>query len=267
MKKSLSLFGVAALATLLLTAPRAWADPLWSFTALPITDASGNVYSGGNLPANGSPIAASSILFTPQSGNVAGSTGIIIYNLQTISTQGSATPDQFNKVDFLASFNVTDTAANTGSNPFASAVVTFHGQYSASNVTGASLTGGTTTPAAPVITWVPYGTNSSATTASVVLGTPGPTGTVQTFSFSISPTDFLSSQAPNGGLGSFAVDATVTNGGTLPTNGSGQGENGGGGTVSSAPEPASLVLAGLGLPLFIVLRRRVKKAQTEANVA
>jgi hypothetical protein len=181
---------------------------------------------------------------------VTGSTGLIIYNLQTLSL-ATTTPDQFNKVDFLASFNVTDTAANIPGNPFASAVVTFHGQYSATNVTAGSLT---TLP----ITWVQYGSNTSATVASVVLGTPGNT---QTFTFTINPGDFLSSQAPSGGLGSFAVDATVTNGGTLPSGGSGSG------TVSATPEPASLVLAGLGLPLFVVLRRRMKNAPAQIAIA
>jgi hypothetical protein len=258
MKKSLFWFAVAALATLVLSGTRASADPIqWSFTALPITDASGNAYPGGNLPSSTSPL--STIQFQPASGNVSGSSGIIIYNLKTQSQQSSATPDSFNNVDFLASFNVTDTAANVPGNPFGSAVVTFHGQYNATNVSAGSLTKG-------AINWVNDQGNTSATQASVVLGTPGNT---QTFTFSINPGDFLSSQAPGGGVGSFAVEATVANGGSLPSGGSGSGEGsgGGGGTVSAAPEPASLVLAGLGLPLFVLLRRRMKKAQAEANIA
>ena len=33
------------------------------------------------------------------------------------------------------------------------------------------------------------------------------------------------------------------------------------------PEPASLVLAGLGLPMIVLIRRRLKKAQADANLA
>ncbi len=51
MKKSLFLFAVAAVATLLLSGTRVWADPIgWSFTALPITDASGTPYPTYSTP-------------------------------------------------------------------------------------------------------------------------------------------------------------------------------------------------------------------------
>jgi PEP-CTERM motif len=250
MKKSLASLVLAAMGVLLLTGTNAWADPIqWSFTAAPITDINGVPFSGGQLPSSTSPL--SSIKFSPSSGNVTGSTGIIIYNMTTLSQQASATPDSFNNVDFLASFNVTDTKTNFPGNPTASAVITFHGQYNASNVSAGSLTKG-------AITWINDQGNVSATEATVVLGSGSD---VRTYDFQINPGDFLSSQAPGGGVGSFAVDATVTDGGT--TGGSGET----GPPPSQTPEPASLVLAGLGVPLVVFLRRRFKKANAELAIA
>lgn len=246
MKKSLASLVLAAVGVLSLTGTNAWADPIqWSFTASPIADASGTPYPGGKLPSSTSPL--SSIQFTPSSGNVTGSTGIIIYNMTTLSQQSSATPDSFNNVDFLASFTVTDTKTNFLGNPTASALITFHGQYNASNVSAGSLTKG-------AINWVNDQGNVSATEATVVLGSGSD---VRTYDFTINPGDFLSSQAPNGGVGSFAVDATVTNG---SAGGSGDPP------PTSTPEPASLVLAGFGFPLLLLVRRRLKKGPTETTI-
>jgi hypothetical protein len=252
MKKSLASLVLAALGVLLLTGTNVWADPIqWSFTSSPITKIDGTSYPGGSLPASTNSGQTSSIAFLPSSGNVTGSTGIIIYNMATQSVATSAAPDSFNNVDFLASFTVSDTKTNTISNPTGSALVSFHGKYNATNVTAGSLTKGK-------INWVnDVLGNLSATEASVVLGTGTDT---RTYDFNIG--DFLSSQAPNGGLGSFAVDATVTDGGAL-------GAALGAGEVppTDTPEPASLVLAGFGLPLVVLMRRRLKKTNSEATVA
>ena len=257
MKKSLASLVFAALGVLLLTGTNAWAQPIqWSFTASPIADLSGTPYTGGLLPSNtplwsGPPL--SSIKFTPSFGNVAGSTGIIIYNMQTQSVAGSGAngPDSFNNVDFLATFTVSDTKTlSTGT-------ITFHGQYNATNVTAGSLTKGT-------INWIndrgntdPLGkSNPLGTEASIVLGSGAD---LRTYDFNINPGDFLSSLAPNGGLGSFAVEATVTDGGVSGSGGETQ--------PSATPEPASLALAGFGFPLVVLLRRRLKKSKSEAAVA
>jgi hypothetical protein len=248
MKKSLASLVLAALAVLLLVGTNASADPIpiqWSFSANPITDntgaggTSGVAFPGGKLPSSTSPL--SSILFTPSFGNLTGSTGLIIYNMATVSTQSGA-PDSFNNVDFLASFTVSDTKTlQTGT-------VTFHGQYNATNVSPGSLTKGVTN-------WVNDQGNVSATEASVVLGTGSD---VRTYDFQIKPGDFLSSLAPNGGVGSFGVEATATDG-----NAGSSGEI----PPTGTPEPASLVLAGFGLPLFVLMRRRLKKNKSDATVA
>jgi hypothetical protein len=249
MKKSLVSLVAAALGVLLLTGTKVWADPVpWSFLANPITNTSGVPYSAapgppltpvGNLLPSSSNNPLSSILFSPQSGNQSGSTGIIIYNMTTLSQQLSSSPDKFSGVDFLASFKVSDT------NSFQTATVTFHGKYTATNVSSSSLTQGN-----PTVAWIPDQGNLSANEAQVTLG-----GNL--YDFLISPSDFLSSQSPGGGVGSFAVDVGVNG----PAQGSGDTP------PTGTPEPASLVLAGLGLPFFLLLRRRMKNAQADATVA
>jgi hypothetical protein len=254
MKKSLVSLGAAALGVLLLTGTTVRAQQIqWSFAATPIADPTqigSPVFPGGKLPSS-SPVTY--IQYNPSSANVNGNSGIIVYNMTTFSQDTSLNPANFHGpdgtgTDFLASFTVQDTKGL--GTPTGSALVTFHGKFDASNVTANSLS-------KPTITWLPVAGNvgldgkpASGTEAAIVLGS----GADQhTYDFNIS--GFVSSQAPSngtvGGDGSFAVDAQVFDGNVL-----GSGE-----TPPVAPEPTSLLLAGFGLPLVVLVRRRMNKGQ------
>jgi hypothetical protein len=168
------------------------------------------------------------IQFTPTSGPQTGSgNGIVLYNLALLQ----------NGVPFgqeLNSFNNVDflasfTVSDTKTNT--SALVTFHGKWNGTNNTSQS------------IAWVNDQGNLSATEAYRVLGIGTDT---RTYDFKINPGDLVTTSDINGnGVGTLAVDATVT----------------------ATPEPASLMLAGFGLPLVVLMRRRLKKGQSELSVA
>ena len=126
--------------------------------------------------------------------------------------------------------------------------------FNASNVTTKSLLPGMT-----VVHQVSG--NTSATSASLVLGasdTGWNTYTVQIGSFT-------PPGQPGGAPGSIEAIVTVTPGGSpggsggTGGGGSTSGSGDGGSSPSAAPEPASLVLAALGLPLFVLYAAASKR--------
>lgn len=240
MKKSLVWFGAAALAALLFTGASVRADSIpWGYGAV----------SADPIPASTSPL--SSIQVIGSSGNPTGNSGIIIYSLKTLSSNNGvdSPPDSFNNVPFNLAINFTDIKAlSAGSGTVkTTGVVNFSGLFNASNVTASSLLPGATT-------WTLVPGNTSATSATITLGADDPTVGWRNYQVDIS--SFTSPGQPGGADGAIQAIVTIT-----PTDGPGGSGEGGGGDPppSETPEPASLLLAGFGVPLFVLLRRRFKK--------
>jgi hypothetical protein len=181
---------------------------------------------------------SSSIVMKGSSGVASGNSGIIIYNLTTASTATAESPDSFSSVPFSLAVTLTDIMA-TGSasgGKKTSDIVGFTGLFSASNVTTKSLLPGATT-------W------TSALTTDVTLGADD----VGWRKYTVTLFSFTPPGQPGGAPGSIQAIVEIT-----PTDGpGGSGEE----PPTATPEPASLVLAGLGLPLIVLARRRFKKAQ------
>ena len=238
MKRMLVSLG-AALATFLLTSTGVRADSIpWGYSAT----------SPPDIAATTSPL--SSISFAGSSGVASGNSGIIIYNLTTTSSAPDSSPDSFNNVPFNLAVSLTDIKA-TGSSAAAgirpTGVVNFAGLFNATNVTNKSLLPGTNT-------WTLVPGNASPTSASVVLGA-NDTGW-STYTVTIS--SFTPPGQPGGAPGSIQAIVTIVPASGGP-GGPGDGGPGNGEPPSGTPEPASLILAGLGLPLIVLLRRRLKK--------
>jgi hypothetical protein len=235
MKKSLVSFA-ASLAALLVVGASVYADSIpWGYSAT----------SPPSISASTSPL--SSITFSGSSGVASGSSGIIIYTLTSSSAATSGAPDSFTNVPFNLAISLTDVASTGSSSPSAvpSGVVNFAGLFNATNVTSKSLLPGTTT-------WTQVPGNTSPTSTSITLGAPDTGWNTYTVTLSsITPPG-----QPGGAPGSIEAIVTVAPG-------SGPGSPGGSGSPppTGTPEPASLVLAGLGLPLVVLLRRRMKKDQ------
>jgi hypothetical protein len=236
MKKSLVSFAAAVLA-LLVVGAGVHADSIpWGYSAS----------TPPPISASSSPL--SSIAFNGASGIASGSSGIIVYSLTTNSSAIDSAPDSFTNVPFNLAINLTDikSTGSSSSSAISNGVVNFAGLFNASNVTGKSLLPGVAT-----FTSVPG--NISATSASLTLGaddTGWNTYTVQIGSFT-------PPGQPGGAPGSIEAIVTVSPGAS-------SGSSGGNpeppvGEPNAAPEPASLVMAGLGLPLIVLLRRRIKK--------
>ncbi|HZZ77736.1 MAG TPA: hypothetical protein VFE62_04400 [Gemmataceae bacterium] len=234
MKKSLVKFA-ASVAMLLIGSISVYADSIpWGYSAT----------SPADISASTSPL--SSISFTGASGVASGDSGIIIYNLKTNSSTTDAAPDSFSNVPYNLAISLTDIKATSSLSPgaIATGVVNFSGLFNATNVTSKSLLPG-------INGWTQVPGNTSPTMASVTLGSDD-TGW-RTYNVQIS--SFTSPGQPGGAPGSIQAIVTIA-----PTDGPG-GPGGTGEPPSNTPEPASLVLAGLGLPLVVLLRRRMKKAQ------
>lgn len=238
MKRTLVMLG-AALATLILAGTSARADNIpWGYSASDTT-----VYNNNN------PIKTSSVKFTGSAGVASGDSGIIIYNLSASSTADSTAPDSFSNVPFNLAVTFTDVKATSSSDGTAktNAAVNFGGLFNATNATTKSLLPG-------LVGW------SSPTKAEVVLGADD----VGWRKYTVDISSFTAPGQPGGAPGSIQAIVSV-----VPTDrpdGSGEG----GPTdppPSATPEPASLVLAGLGLPLVVLIRRRLKKTANEASIA
>lgn len=227
MRKSLVSF--AAVAVLLLVGTTVRADSIpWGYSA-----------TGTQIFNNNNPIMSSSIVMAGSSGVASGNSGIIIYNLTTTSTATDESPDSFSSVPFNLAVTLTDIKATSSASGTAKTndVVNFAGLFNASNVTTKSLFPGATT-------W------TSSTSAEVTLGADD----VGWRKYTVTLNSFTPPGQPGGAPGSIQAIVEIT-----PTEG--PGGSGEGPPTTATPEPASLVLAGLGLPLFIVLRRRMKAAK------
>ncbi len=190
---------------------------------------------------NNNPLGTSTVTFAGSSGVASGDSGIIIYNLTTSSTAIDSAPDSFSNVPFNLAVNFTDILA-TGSSSGTKTTngsVNFSGLFSASNATTKSfLPGGNS--------W------TSPTVATVTLGADD----VGWRTYSVQISSFTPPGQPGGAPGSIQAIVSI-----VPTDGpGGSGEPPPPPPPSETPEPASAVLAGLGLPLFFVLRRRMKKS-------
>jgi PEP-CTERM motif len=216
---------------LLVITERTYADSIpWGYSA-----SSTAIYNNNNAAST------SSVTFAGASGIASGSSGIIIYSMATTSGASAASPDSFSNVPFNLAITLTDVTA-TGSKSAdakASDILHFSGLFSASNVSRQSLLPG----ASP---W------SSPVTEQVVLG--GDDVGWRTYTVVLS--SFTSPGQPGGSPGS--IQAIVTIEPVVPV---ASGENA---AVAEAPEPTSLVLAGLGLlPLVAFWRKKSRPGKAQ----
>jgi hypothetical protein len=232
MKKML--FSLGATVALLMVGTTVRADSIpWGYSA-----------TSTSIVNSNNPLSSSTVNFTSGSGVASGNSGIIIYSVSTASTATDASPDSFSSVPFNLALTLTDIKATGSSLPGAvtSGQVNFAGLFNATNVTAKSLLPGANS-------W------TSPTSTNLVLGASD-TGWNN---YNVQVVSFTPPGQPGGAPGSIEAVVTIT-----PTNGpGGSGE----GPPPAAPEPASLILAGLGLPLLVLVRRRLKKTQAEATIA
>ena len=224
MRKPLFSLCAAALASLLLsTGAQATSIP-WGYSAT-----STEIYNSNT------PLKTSSVKFNGSSAVATGDSGIIIYNLETTSTVDESTPDTFKDVGFDLEVTLTDIKAGGLGVP--SGKVKFSGLYSASNVSkSSSLPDGNS--------WV------GATKSEVTLGSKE-SGWRK---YAVEIASFTPPGQPGGAPGSIQAVVRISDG-TDP------GGSGGDPPPNDVPEPTSVVLAGLGLPMLLMARRRLKKAQ------
>jgi hypothetical protein len=219
---------VVALAGLLGAGSSLRADTIpWGYSA-----ASTDIFNNNN------PIKSSTVSFAGSSGVASGDSGIIIYNLTTNSTATDGAADSFSNVPFNLGVTFTDIKATSSASGSAkpSDTINFAGLFNATNVTTKSLLPG-------MNSW------TSPTTAELVLGADD----VGWNKYTVQIASFTPPGQPGGAPGSIQAVVTIT-----PTNGpTGGGETGP--PTNATPEPASLLLAGFGLPLVVLLRRRMKK--------
>jgi hypothetical protein len=198
-----------------------------------------------DIMASSSPL--SSIQMVGSAGSANGNSGIIIYNMTTTSFNDGVAqpPDTFSSVPFDLAITLSDIkalSASTGTIK-TSGVVNFSGLFNATNVTDKSLL-----PGMPGWNLVPG--NASETEANIVLGASDPTVGWRNYKIVIS--SFTAPGQPGGAPGSIQAIVSIT-----PADG--PGGSGEGPPTNATPEPASLLLAGLGLPLVVLVRRRMKK--------
>jgi len=233
--KRMILFCITALASLTISAATVRADQIpWGYSS-----ADTQIFNSNNGDQT------SSISMKGSSGVASGNSGIIIYNLTTSSSTAEASPDSFSSVPFNLAVTLTDIkgTSSTSTSAKTSDTVNFAGKFSASNVTKSSLLPGETS-------W------TSALTSETVLGADD----VGWRKYTVTVTSLTPPGQPGGAPGSIQAVVTIT-----PADGPGGGPgdpggNDGGGDPSAAPEPTSMALAALGLPLIYFVRRGRRKA-------
>jgi hypothetical protein len=226
-KFSLSLWGAAVAATLVVAGSVRADDIPWS-------------YNGKDTTIS---VGASTFWFEGQSDGANGSSGVAIWKIHTTSmpTKGSNEVDHFsNVVDLTVNLN----DVNSQGNPTSNQDVTFKGLLTA-DVANGSIKNFS-------IKWLPNGPNPAGT-GSAILGDDS-SGWRQ-YDAAISPISGVAQPGPNS-VGAVSADVTIT-----PTDGPG------GPPTNESPEPASLALAGFGLSILgLAAARRRKLAKTaEAN--
>jgi hypothetical protein len=182
--------------------------------------------------ANGGAMSGGVTFASPPTGTIqTGNATITAEILSTFTSATSGNPDLFNAAPYTLKVNLTDLASNQSS------LLTFTG----------SLTGSQSTTSATFTN-----TFNSPTTLSTQIG--GNDYTVSLFSF-MAPGP---ATTPGGSpvLGNIMAQVNVQAASTGGGGSTGTGGGGGTGTPLSTPEPASLVLAGLGTSLFGLLRWR-----------
>lgn len=218
---------VAGFAALLTSGATVQADSIpWGYSA-----ADTEIFNNNN------PIMTSSVKFTGSSGVATGSSGIIIYNLTSNSTALESAPDSFSAVPFDLGVTLTDIKATSSVSAGAqvSGVMKFSGLFNASNVSKSSL--------------LPDGnTWTGAEVAELTLGADD----VGWRKYTVKIGSFTPPGQPGGAPGSIQAIVSITDA-------EGPGGSGEEPPPTATPEPTSLVLAGLGLPLVVYLRRRMKK--------
>jgi hypothetical protein len=221
MRKTLVSLGAAA--ALLMTGSAVRADIInfgySASSAVNPVDSSSSIYNSNNA------IKTSSITFTPANGAASYDgtvpTQFIVYNMKTSSTAmaGPGTYDSFSAVPFNLGVTVTDlTSSSQGT-------FNFNGTYTADHVSSSTSH---VDPASQGISW------------------SGPLSVTQTVGNNTYTMSLVSWTAPGAPGNPGAILAEVT------------AVSGPGGVGAGAPEPASIVLAGLALPALLAARRRRK---------
>ncbi|MCI0638667.1 MAG: PEP-CTERM sorting domain-containing protein [Gemmataceae bacterium] len=230
MQRSLVSFIAVAIASLSFAAGARAEDFPWSYKG-----------DGTEIFNNNNDAKSSSISFTGSSGGATGDSGIVIFNLASFSTAELSAPDSFTTVPYGLTLTLGDTKS-LGSDK-TSGTLTFSGEFSATKVSKDSFLS-------------PVNTFTSPTLQSLVLGSDA-----EGFrKYSVEILSFTPPGKPGSGVGSIYAEVRIN-----------PAEGPGGGTgepppppTNHTPEPSTLILAGLGLPILgLVWRRRQKKTQED----
>ncbi len=259
MRKPLVSLCAPVLAALLATGSSARAENFpWSYSATAST-----TITTSPLPN------ASSVTFAGASGVAGGNSGIIIFNLTASSSQDPGTADTFNAVPFDLKLTINDATSlsSTDAKAVKSGSVDISGTFSATDVSKNQMTPG-------AITFNGTTNNDGSVTIPPTLVLGGSDVKFRDYQVKIisatEPGVPNQTNAPGAILALVTVtsdpNATGGNGGSGDGGGSGGGGGGGGGGgsgqggggVSDTPEPSTLLLAGLGLPVFLARRRKAR---------